>query len=265
MTDNTTNDNSHTVLVLDHGYVRLVDHMGSDLSIVRAARNSYDAAWRAGEDEGNDAKLLRYLLKNNHSTPFESVTFTFDVKLPIFVVRQWHRHRTWSYNEVSARYTQLPDEFYFPTPGSVGVQHSSNKQMREAKDSERIDALMTGVPPKMRDEDMKLYSLGRERQEQIEYLRDQCRVAYQLYESLMQAGWPRELARMALPLNTYTRMFATVNLHNLLHFIRLRDHDHAQHESRVYAQAMRRLVATHVVPETMQAFHELELSKVMLR
>src|SRR5882672_11447942 len=94
--------------VLDHGYVRLVDHMGGDLSVVRAARNSYDAAWRAGLDEGGDAKLIRYLYRNRHTTPFEAVTFTFEVCAPIFVFRQWHRHRTWSYNEVSARYTELP-------------------------------------------------------------------------------------------------------------------------------------------------------------
>ena len=100
--------------VLDHGYVRLVDHMGSDLSVVRAARVSYDADWRTGEDEGKDAKLIHYLMKNHHTSPFESVTFTFEVKAPIFVFRQWHRHRTWAFNEVSARYSKLPEEFYVP-------------------------------------------------------------------------------------------------------------------------------------------------------
>jgi thymidylate synthase (FAD) len=259
-------DDAFKINVLDHGYVRLVDHMGSDLSIVRAARNSYDAPWRAGLDEGNDAKLLRYLLKNQHSTPFESVTMTFDVKLPIFVVRQWHRHRTWSYNEVSARYTELPEEFYFPTPGVVGAQHNSNKQMRLVKDAERIDALLAqGLTGKMSLEDNALWSLGKRRAEQVDYLKDQCRDAYLLYKSLIHDGWPRELARICLPLNIYTRMFATVNLHNLLHFIRLRDHDHAQHEIRVYAQAMRHLVSEHVAPETMQALYEQELAKAVLR
>jgi thymidylate synthase (FAD) len=104
--------------VLDHGHVRLVDHMGSDLSIVRNARVSYDAEWRTGEDEGKDAKLIAYLVKNRHTSPFEAVSFTFDVKAPIFVFRQWHRHRTWSFNEVSARYAELPEEFYVPEAGS---------------------------------------------------------------------------------------------------------------------------------------------------
>jgi thymidylate synthase (FAD) len=97
--------------VLDHGHVRLIESMGSDLSIVRNARVSYDAEWRAGDDEGKDVKLLNYLVKNHHTSPFESCVFTFDVKAPIFVFRQWHRHRTWSFNEISARYSELPEEF----------------------------------------------------------------------------------------------------------------------------------------------------------
>ena len=97
--------------VLDHGFARLVDAMGNDLSIVRAARVSYDVDWRACEDEVKDAKLIAYLLKNGHTTPFEAVTFTFEIKAPIFVFRQWHRHRTWSYNEVSARYVELDEGF----------------------------------------------------------------------------------------------------------------------------------------------------------
>lgn len=100
------------VPVLDHGFVRLVDWMGDDCSVVRAARVSYDAAWRAGEDEKGDERLIRYLWKHKHTTPFEAVTFTFEVKAPIFVFRQWHRHRTWSYNELSARYRELPEEYY---------------------------------------------------------------------------------------------------------------------------------------------------------
>src|SRR6478736_155840 len=119
-----------TINVLDHGFVRMIDHMGGDLSVVRAARVSYDAAWRAGEDDGSDAKLIRYLWKNKHTSPFEAVTFTFEVKAPIFVFRQWHRHRTWSFNELSARYRELPEEFYVPDPSQIGVQATSNKQMR---------------------------------------------------------------------------------------------------------------------------------------
>src|SRR5687768_15107954 len=118
------------ISVLDHGFIRLVDSMGSDLSVVRSARVSYDAEWRTGEDEGKDAKLINYLMKNRHTSPFESVTFTFEVKAPIFVFRQWHRHRTWSFNEVSARYSELPEEFYVPAVEQITTQSTSNKQMR---------------------------------------------------------------------------------------------------------------------------------------
>ena len=118
------------VNVLDHGFVRLVGHMGDDLSIVRSARVSHDADWRSGDDSGKDEKLIGYLMRNRHSTPFESVTFTFEIKAPIFVVRQWHRHRTWSYNEVSARYTELPEEFYVPDMNQVTTQSAVNKQAR---------------------------------------------------------------------------------------------------------------------------------------
>src|SRR3954462_13969609 len=115
---------------LDHGFVRLVDSMGDDLSVVRAARVSYDADWRAGEDEGSDQRLLNYLWKNAHTSPFEAVSLTFEVKAPIFVFRQWHRHRTWSYNELSARYRELPEEFYIPEPEMIGEQAKNNKQAR---------------------------------------------------------------------------------------------------------------------------------------
>ena len=116
--------------VLNRGHVRLVDHMGSDLSIVRNARVSYDAEWRTGEDTGKDAALIQYLIKNQHTSPFESVMFTFDVKAPIFVLRQWHRHRTWSYSEISGRYSELPEEYYIPEVSQIGLQSRTNKQMR---------------------------------------------------------------------------------------------------------------------------------------
>src|ERR1700686_1662122 len=118
------------IKVLDHGHVRLVESMGSDLSIVRNARVSYDAEWRTGEDDGKDARLIDYLVKHGHTSPFEAVQFTFDVKAPIFVFRQWHRHRTWSFNEISARYAELPEEFYVPAVEQITMQHTSNKQMR---------------------------------------------------------------------------------------------------------------------------------------
>ncbi len=219
--------------VLDHGYVRLVDSMGNDLSVVRSARVSYDAAWRAGEDAGSDSKLINYLWRNKHSTPFESVTFTFEVKAPIFVLRQWHRHRTWTYNELSARYKELPEEFYVPKPEQVGEQASGNKQCRVLG-----QATDMGVSAS-------------------EIIKAHSEIAFDTYRTLLGKGVPRELARSVLPVNTYSHMFCTVNLLNLLKFITLRDHDHAQHEIRVYAEAMKKLIEP-IVPVTMKAFNKID-------
>lgn len=214
--------------ILDHGHCRLVNHMGDDLSIVRAARVSYDADWRTGEDEGKDAKLIHYLMRNRHTSPFEAVTFTFDVKAPIFVFRQWHRHRTWSFNEVSARYSELPEEFYVPE--TVGVQAQHNKQMR-------------------------LMELNASEDEIRQLIRVQCQESFNTYRRLLDAGTPRELARGVLPMNTYSHMFATVDLHNLFHFLKLRLHEHAQHEIQVYARAVLEQIRS-VVPVATAAFEE---------
>lgn len=210
------------VACLNHGYVRLVDHMGSDLSVVRAARVSYDAAWRAGHDEKSDSRLIKYLWKHKHSTPFEAVTFTFEVKAPIFVLRQWHRHRTWSYNELSARYRELSEEYYLPKIEEIGVQSTDNKQTRtigELTEQERH---------------MKAIEL-----DSVENCMMKC---FSMYRSLLSAGWPRELARSVLPVATFSNMFATVNLLNLLKFATLRTHPHAQAEIRQYAAAMMQLI-----------------------
>jgi thymidylate synthase (FAD) len=215
------------VEVLDHGYVRLVESMGSDLSVVRAARVSYDAAWRAGEDEGSDHRLLRYLWSHKHTTPFEAVEFQFEVFAPIFVFRQWHRHRTWSYNELSARYRPLPEVFYVPDAAQVGQQAGKNKQGREESEADRSDDLAR--------------------------VKAHCERAFYEYGRLLGTGWPRELARIVLPLNTYSHMFAKVNLRNLLHFLDLRCDAHAQYEIRVYADAMREL-ARAVVPVCISAW-----------
>jgi thymidylate synthase (FAD) len=216
--------------VLDHGLVRLVDHMGNDLSIVRAARVSYDADWRTGEDDGKDAKLIAYLMKNHHTSPFEAVTFTFEVKAPLFVFRQWHRHRTWSYNEVSARYSELPEEFYVPELSDITHQSESNKQMRTSEQHDNALLMQS-------------------------YMRKSMMDAFALYKELLAQGCPRELARGVLPTSTYSRMFATVDLHNLFHFLRLRLHEHAQKEIRVYAEAMLELVEP-IVPYAVAAFKE---------
>ena len=192
--------------------------------MVRSARVSVKAAWRAGQDEESDAKLIRYLWKNKHTTPFESVTFTFEVYAPIFVFRQWHRHRTWSYNELSARYRALNECFYLPSPEMVGEQSVGNKQGRTTEDASRIE----------------------ERKQEIEELRLTCEKAFGLYRRLLNSKWPRELARSVLPVNTYSLMLGTVNLLNLLKFCTLRCDQHAQYEIRVYADAMRELIRPHV-------------------
>lgn len=223
-------NNGKKIDVLDHGLVRLVDSMGSDLSIVRNARVSYDAAWRSGDDTGSDRRLLNYLLKNKHNTPFESVVFTFEVKAPIFVFRQWHRHRTQSYNELSARYKELPEEFYIPEATQITTQSSDNKQMRTDEAHPLAEAFRTNM-------------------------RLQNTMAFSLYKSMLEDGCPRELARSVLPVGTYSHMFATVNLHNLFHFLRERLHPHAQYEIRVYAEAILELIEP-IVPESVKIFKE---------
>lgn len=204
--------------VLDHGLVRLVDSMGSDLSVVRAARVSYDAAWRAGEDQGSDARLINYLWKNKHTTPFEAVTLTFEIKAPIFVFRQWHRHRTWSYNELSARYRELPEEFYIPSSTVIAPQAKNNKQGREEEGfTEDTKRLIQKI------------------------IEDSSKKSFAEYHRLLATGVAKELARTVLPVNTYSHMFATVNMLNLFKFLQLRCHSHAQYEIRVYAEAMKKL------------------------
>jgi thymidylate synthase (FAD) len=225
--------------VLDHGHVQLVDSMGSDLSISRNARVSYDAEWRAGEDEKSDAKLIKYLYNNKHNTPFESVTFTFDVKAPIFVLRQWHRHRTWAFNELSARYRPLAAEFYVPMPHLLGKQSTDNKQMRD---------VMTPTDWAFVDTDV-----AQEAIDVTKLMRFQNEQSFIMYEDLLSRGVPRELARSVLPLATYSHMFGTVNLHNLFGFLRERLHEHAQYEIRVYAEAMLKLIEP-IVPVAVDAF-----------
>ena len=219
---------SQEISVLDHGLVRLVDSMGSDLSVVRAARVSHDAAWRAGENEASDTKLINYLWRNKHTTPFESVSFTFEIIAPIFVLRQWHRHRTWSYNELSARYRELPETFYTPAEHYIGTQSQTNKQGRDLSSSHGNAT-------------------------NLEQYRHTCARAFETYRGLLADGWPREIARAVLPVATYSHMFATVNLLNLLKFLALRCDSHAQFEIRVYADAMR-MLAYEVVPVCLTAW-----------
>ena len=215
------------IKLLNHGSIRLVESMGSDLSVVRSARTSYDAEWRTGEDAGKDAKLLDYLVKNYHTSPLEAVTLTFDVHLPIMVARQWMRHRTFAYSEVSARYSELPEVYYVPEISTITTQSVNNKQQRTDEVLPTAEAIQTAIV-------------------------SQCAEAFKVYKDLLAKGCPRELARGVLPLNTFTHFFCTVNLLNLAKFIKLRSHAHAQMEIRVYSDAMLELAKT-VAPVTMAA------------
>lgn len=221
--------------VLGHGMVMLIDHMGTDLSVVRNARVSYDAAWRAGEDEGSDARLIRYLMKNGHNTPFEAATATFEIILPIFVCRQWHRHRTQSYNEISARYKELGCEFFLPDLHTITEQSTDNKQMRTRV--QHPNALHI----RQRIDEANSASVS-------------------AYRELLLLGTPRELARSVLPVGTFTHMFATANLHNWMRFLKERLHEHAQYEIQVYAIEIAKILAQ-LYPVTMQAFKELNMEE----
>lgn len=213
------------IKVLDRGYVRLVEHLGSDIDVVRAARTSYNASWRTGEDEGKDEKLIKYLLDHHHEVPFEHVIFKFEVHLPIFVARQWFKHRTWSISEVSGRYVELPDVYYVPVEDRVGVQDEKNKQSRVFDHHDQTEIV----------QDIDQINMG----------------SFFSYKKLLEKGCPRELARTVLPLGIYTKFIGTVDLRNLLSFIHLRDHPGAQWEIQEYARAIKILISD-IVPITMK-------------
>lgn len=224
---------------LDKGFVALVDWMGNDLSVARAARVKPEDEWRGNTyelSESPDAKLIDYMVRNAHTTPFEKVTFTFWVKAPIFVYRQWHRHRTWSYNEQSARYQEMDGEFYVPDPMLIGSQSKKNHQSR--------------IVPTLEHE------IG-ERTQQVASYEAACNAAVGEYRRLLSAGWPRELARAVLPVSIYSEMEATVNLHNLFRFLDLRLDEHAQYEIRVYAKAMLELIER-LVPVSVAAWRSMK-------
>ncbi|MEM8570236.1 MAG: FAD-dependent thymidylate synthase [Pseudomonadota bacterium] len=224
--------------VLDHGFVRVIDYMGDDAAIVQAARVSYGAGTRKARD---DAGLIRYLMRHWHSTPFEMCEIKLHVKLPVFVARQWIRHRTANVNEYSARYSILDREFYVPAPEHLAAQSASNNQGRGACLPEAEAARV------------------------LEILRTDSGRAYDHYESMLssngQVGLARELARMNLPANIYTQWYWKVDLHNLFHFLRLRADAHAQYEIRVYAEAISEVVRNWV-PAAWGAFEDYRLNAV---
>ncbi len=225
---------------LDHGFVRVIDYMGDDAAIVQAARVSYGRGTKA---VSNDAGLINYLMRHWHSTPFEMCEIKLHVKLPVFVARQWIRHRTANVNEYSARYSVLDREFYIPAPEHLAAQSSQNNQGR----GEILE--------------------GEEAQRVLDHLRDDANRAYDHYEEMLgtegQQGLARELARMNLPMNVYTQWYWKTDLHNLFHFLRLRADPHAQYEIRVYADAIAEAVRDWV-PLAFAAFEEHRLGGVHL-
>ena len=229
--------------VLDHGFIRVIDYMGDDSSIVPSARVSYG---KGTKKISNDKGLIKYLMRHRHSTPFEMCEIKFHIKLPIFIARQWIRHRTANVNEYSARYSILDKEFYIPSAENLAAQSAINNQGRG-------DALTD-------DEASNV----------IQILKKDAEQTYSNYETLLnessegniidesKSGIARELARMNLTLNTYTQWYWKIDLNNLLHFLALRADDHAQYEIRVYADAMLDIVKKWV-PLTYEAFEDYRI------
>jgi thymidylate synthase (FAD) len=224
--------------VLDHGLIRVIDYMGDDSAIVQAARVSYG---KGTQKTRHDAGLINYLMRHRHTTPFEMCEIKFHVKLPIFVARQWIRHRTANVNEYSARYSILDKEFYIPEPKHLAAQSSTNRQGRGA------------------------VLEGEEAQRVLDILRADAEICYKDYTEMLnensdgnpvdpeRLGLARELARMNLPLNIYTQWYWKIDLHNLLHFLSLRADPHAQYEIRAYADVMLQIVKMWV-PAVYEAF-----------
>jgi len=221
--------------VLDKGFIRLVDYMGSDDRIVQAARVSYGAGTKSyREDRG----LIHYLLRNAHTSPFEQVVLTFHTKMPVFVARQWVRHRTARLNEISGRYSIMKDEFFVPSLDGLAAQSADNKQGRDEQPlpEEQAKAVQDSLI-----------------QEQA--------AAFQLYNERIEQGLARELCRVNLPLSLYTEWYWQIDLHNLFHFLKLRMDHHAQAEIRAYAEAMFEVVKA-VCPLAAEAFEQHVLGAV---
>ena len=234
--------------ILDHGFIRVIDYMGTDSAIVQAARVSYGKGTRKVNE---DAGLINYLMRHRHTTPFEMCEIKFHVKLPIFIARQWIRHRTANVNEYSGRYSIMDKEFYVPAPEQLAAQSKSNRQGRG-------DTLE-----------------GVEAQRVLKLLQDDATRAYEHYEEMLnedtvgnvinenKTGLARELARMNLTLNYYTQWYWKIDLQNLMHFLSLRADSHAQYEIRVYAEKMLDIVKAWV-PLTYNAFMDYRVGGAAL-
>lgn len=214
--------------VLDKGYIKLVDYMGTDEIIVAAARHSYDKGLDPNDHIGN-AKLIDFLMKNRHTSPFEQPALVFEVKAPIFVFREWHRHRTAKLNEMSARYTVMPNEYYVPSPERIAQQSKSNKQGSGEQMSQSFVDQFT---------------------HNYQYVTD---MAFEDYEVACDRGLAKEVARIGLPVSTYSKMVWQCDLHNLLHFLKLRTAPTAQWEIRQYANKIGELV-TQGFPKVAESF-----------
>ena len=235
--------------VLDHGFIRVMDYMGDDSAIVQSARVSYG---KGTKKVSNDKGLIRYLMRNWHTTPFEMCEIKLHVKLPIFVARQWIRHRTANVNEYSARYSILDKEFYVPKVQHMSRQSITNKQGRENNLS-------------------KKYALNF-----LQILKNDAERSYKNYEHMLnerpggeiidenKEGLTRELARINLTLNTYTQWYWKIDLHNLLHFLYLREDSHAQYEIQAYADVILNKIVKRWVPYTYNAFKEFQLESYNL-
>ena len=231
---------------LDHGFVRVIDYMGNDSSIVQSARVSYG---KGTKQLNKDKSLINYLLSHRHSTPFEMNEIKFHVKLPIFVARQWIRHRTANVNEYSARYSILDNEFYIPNPKELKPQSKTNNQGRSGD---------------LDENEKKMY---------MKVLRENSKDSFEKYNFLLnqdddevnhkRQGLTRELSRIVLPLNSYTQWYWKIDLHNFMHFLALRFDEHAQYEIRVYAEIMMNIMKKWV-PLTYEAFLKNRLDSLVL-
>lgn len=238
-------DKGHTINVLDKGYVRLIDFMGDDRRIVETARISYKSPSKGDEA---DKKLLHYLYKNRHTSPLESCSISFNIKMPIFVMRQFVRHRTFRLNEWSGRYSELADDFYFPE--SWRPQDTKNKQGS-------LETENWNPPAHIYDSNVLVTD---DASGVLQYI---CDTSYEAYQILLKAGVAKEMARMVLPVNLYTEIYVNCDIHNLCHFLNLRLHPHAQWEIREYAKAMY-IIFSGLFPWTAEAFERFKFQIVDL-
>ena len=235
--------------VLDSGFIRVIDYMGDDSAIVQSARVSYGEGTKK---VSNDKGLIRYLMKNWHTTPFEMCEIKFHIKLPIFIARQWIRHRTANVNEYSARYSILDKEFYIPRPEHMSSQSSTNKQGRGTNLSKKDTEKFIKILKDDADRNYKHYENMLNENQSGEIINDD------------KEGLSRELARINLTLNTYTQWYWKIDLHNLLHFLYLREDSHAQYEIQAYAEIILNKIVKKWVPHTYSAFKEFQLESYNL-